>query len=411
MQVVAVVGAGHVGLPLGILFARGGYRVILVDTDQRRVSLLRSGKVPQLELSLANDYAAFLKRGIISISDILVSANVYVIAVPTPVERREPMLRLLFAAIVEVSGILKCGDGIILVSTCPVGTTAAIARYLKRQRCDLVSPLATDRHPDYYLAISPERAMPQQVSVEVGCILRCVGGVSSCSTRWAVDVLNRGVGAKCMEMTDKEAEYVKLAENTFRDVNIALANELDLIARHHELDPGVLLEMANTHPRVAIHLPGVGVGGHCIPVDPWLLAHGIPNLTLIPVARFVNDSRPKLVASCLIDHFVAENVCNPLLLGVTYKENSADFRNSPSLAIICELQKVYGENIRVVDPLLELSSDLGINLVCVDNHIFDEVDAFAVLVKHRGWECLWEQALISGLIKESNVFGVDVLTR
>jgi UDP-N-acetyl-D-mannosaminuronic acid dehydrogenase len=255
------------------------------------------------------------------------------------------------AAAESVAKVLKAGDTIILESTSPVGTTEQLRDAIAAARPELALPGLTDETPDVAIAYCPERVLPGRILEELTNNDRSIGGITPRCARKALAFYKRFVRGACVTTDARSAEMTKLVENAYRDVNIAFANELSIVADAMGLDVWEVIRLANRHPRVNILSPGPGVGGHCIAVDPWFIVHGAPQETpLIRTARGVNDNKIHHViarASALVE---ANPQAQVACLGLTFKGNIDDFRESPARLVAASLARRFGKRIRIVEP-------------------------------------------------------------
>lgn len=282
-------------------------------------------------------------------------ADTFLIAVPTPFgEHFEPCIDHVLAAARSLAPVLRRGNLVIVESTCPVGTTEKVCELIRQDRPDLRVPGAGEPFPDISVAYCPERVLPGRILIELVTNDRCIGGMTEQCALKAQRFYETFVRGACTTTTARTAEMVKLAENAFRDTNIAFANELSMLADHLGVDVWTVIRLANRHPRVSILSPGPGVGGHCIAVDPWFLVHSAPDIAnLIRTSRQVNDEklRHTLDRACrLLDERPdAAAAC----FGVTFKADVDDIRESPALTITAELAHRYRSRIQVVEPNLD----------------------------------------------------------
>lgn len=392
---VSVIGLGYIGLPTAALIARSGAHVLGIDVSAHVVDTINSGKVHIEEVDLDGLVQAVVSRGMLRASTTPQEADVFVIAVPTPVgPDRAPDISLVLQAARTIAPVLRAGNLVILESTSPVGTTEAICRLLAELRPDLAVPGCTEAVPDLFIAYCPERVLPGRILYELVNNDRCIGGATPRCARKAMTFYRNFVRGECVTTTSKAAEMVKLVENSFRDVNIAFANELSMIADRMGIDVWEVIRLANRHPRVNILQPGPGVGGHCIAVDPWFIVHGDPEKArLIRTAREVNLDKTAHVidrAAALIEaHPGAPVAC----LGLAFKPNIDDFRESPAVEVAAALARRFPGRIRLVEPhahtlprefegtgagLIELDSALaecGVLIVLVDHDVFKAVSS------------------------------------
>lgn len=335
---VVVVGLGHVGLPAAAQLAVQGQQVVGVDIDLALLARLRRGRFASPEPGLADLVQQALDSGRLVVAEHPVAARVSLVAVPTPARQRRADLTALHAAVDALAPVLQAGSLLVIESTVPIGATRAVHARLDR--------------PDVLVAHVPERALPGRLLAELRSLDRIVGGTSSDATAAGVRFYQQWVEGAVVGTTAELAEAAKLAENASRDVQLAFANELANLCEAQGLDPRAVIALANRHPRVDILRPGPGVGGHCIPVDPWFLAQGAPDqAVLIPAARAVNDARVgRVVAQVLraADAPDARVAC----LGLTYKADTADLRGAPALAVANRLHRALPGRVHACDPNL-----------------------------------------------------------
>jgi UDP-N-acetyl-D-mannosaminuronic acid dehydrogenase len=384
---VCVLGLGYIGLPTAAIIARSGCRVLGVDVSEHVVSTIAEGRIHIEEVDLDGLVQGVVGRGMLRTSLHVEPADVFVIAVPTPFdENHAPDISYVLQAASSVAAVLKAGDCIILESTSPVGTTEEMRDMIAKLRPDLKVPGLTADIPDIAIAYCPERVLPGRILEELTNNDRSIGGITPRCARKALTFYRRFVRGECITTDARSAEMTKLVENAYRDVNIAFANELSIVADRMGLDVWEVIRLANRHPRVNILQPGPGVGGHCIAVDPWFIIHGAPDETpLIRTARGVNDGKIGHVlnkAGGLIEgHPQARVAC----LGLAFKANIDDFRESPANKVALALAQRYGGRISIVEPYAQALppayDGLGASLIDVDDAI-ESCDLFIVLVDH-----------------------------
>ena len=388
---VVVLGLGYIGLPTAAIIARTGASVLGVDVTPSVVETINSGKVHIEEVDLDGLVSGVVARGSLRASMRIEPADIFVIAVPTPFSAdHAPDIGYVLQAATTIATVLKAGDTIILESTSPVGTTEQVRDLLATLRPDLRVPGRTrtgaGEQADIAIAYCPERVLPGRILVELIDNDRVIGGITPRCARKALTFYRRFVRGACVTTTARAAEMTKLTENAFRDVNIAFANELSLVADTMGVDVWEVIRLANRHPRVNILSPGPGVGGHCIAVDPWFLVHADPaNTPLIRTAREVNDGKTDHViaqAAAMIDALPDAAVA---CLGLAFKANIDDFRESPALKIATALAARFGDRVRIVEPYADrLPDDLaahGATLIDIDEAI-ERCAAMVVLVDH-----------------------------
>ena len=384
---VCVLGLGYIGLPTAAVIARTGAQVLGVDVSPHVVETVNSGRVHIEEVDLDGLVSGVVARGNLRASTQIEPADVFVIAVPTPFGADHvPDIGYVLKAATAVATVLKAGDTVILESTSPVGTTEQVRDFIADLRPDLKVPGRAGGNADVAIAYCPERVLPGRILVELIDNDRVIGGITPRCARRALHFYRRFVRGACVTTTARAAEMTKLTENAFRDVNIAFANELSLVADRLGVDVWEVIRLANRHPRVNILQPGPGVGGHCIAVDPWFLVAAAPEETpLIRTAREVNDGKTDHViaaASALIDaHPGAPVAC----MGLAFKANIDDFRESPALKVAAALAARYGSRINVVEPYARTLptpfDGTGATLTDIDTAI-ERCPVMIVLVDH-----------------------------
>ena len=388
---VCVVGLGYIGLPTAAVIARAGCPVLGLDVSQKVVDTINRGEIHIEEVDLDGLVQGVVARGLLSASTEVAPADVFVIAVPTPFEKgpggeHTPDISYVLAAGRTIAPVLKTGDVVILESTSPVGTTEHLRDMIAKMRPDLKIPGLTRETPDISIAYCPERVLPGRILEELINNDRSIGGVTPRCARKALAFYKRFVRGECVTTDARAAEMTKLVENAYRDVNIAFANELSIVSDKMGLDVWEVIRLANRHPRVNILSPGPGVGGHCIAVDPWFIVHGAPEETpLIRTARGVNDAKMHHViarAEALIEaHPQARVAC----LGLAFKANIDDFRESPARFVASRLARKFGEQIKVVEPYAaELPIEFtgtGVTQIDIDDAL-ETCDILIVLVDH-----------------------------
>jgi len=384
---VCVVGLGYIGLPTAAVIARAGCKVLGLDVSQRVVDTINRGEIHIEEVDLDGLVQGVVARGLLSASIEVAPADVFVIAVPTPFDKdHAPDISYVLAAGRTIAPVLKAGDVVILESTSPVGTTEKMRDMIAQMRPDLRIPGLTRETPDISIAYCPERVLPGRILEELTNNDRSIGGITPRCARKALAFYKRFVRGECVTTDARAAEMTKLVENAYRDVNIAFANELSIVADRMGLDVWEVIRLANRHPRVNILSPGPGVGGHCIAVDPWFIVHSAPEETpLIRTARGVNDGKMHHViakAEALVEaHPNARIAC----LGLAFKANIDDFRESPARFVASRLARKFGSRMSVVEPYAdELPiefTDSGVSHIDVDEAL-ETCDILIVLVDH-----------------------------
>jgi UDP-N-acetyl-D-mannosaminuronic acid dehydrogenase len=363
-KIISVIGLGYIGLPTAALIASNKTTVIGIDVDIRVVDTINSGKIHIVETDLEDLVAEVVGEGYLKATTIIESADIFLIAVPTPVnDNNEPDISYIVDAARALSPVLKKGDLVILESTSPVGTTEILRDILKIERSDLVFAEQgmddSNNTSDVFIAYCPERVLPGQVLKELVENGRVIGGITKKCSEKAVTFYKSFVQGELVVTNSRTAEMTKLTENSFRDVNIAFANELSMICDKLDINVWELIDIANIHPRVNILKPGAGVGGHCIAVDPWFIVHSTPDIArLIRMARHVNLKKTEWVVNKIQEEI--ENTTNRnnnkikiVFCGLSFKPDVDDLRESPSIAIVTRFFENKNLDIYVVEPNID----------------------------------------------------------
>mgnify|MGYP001565404690 CR=1 FL=1 len=386
-QKVVVVGLGYIGLPTAAIIARTGASVLGIDVSQHVVDTVNEGRVHIEEVDLHGLVQGVVSRGLLSASTTPEAADVFVIAVPTPIrEGHAPDISYVLSAAQSIASVLKVGDLVILESTSPVGTTEQVAALIAAARPDLKVPGHCTGTPDLYISYCPERVLPGRILIELVDNDRVIGGITPRCARKAMAFYRQFVRGACLTTTARAAEMVKLVENSYRDVNIAFANELSMIADNMGIDVWEVIALANRHPRVNILQPGPGVGGHCIAVDPWFLVAGDPETAhIIRTAREVNEAKTDFVIGRAIRMIEESGATTIACLGLTFKPNIDDFRESPAVIVSAALARHFGKRVQIVEPFARaLPIDFagtGAELVELDDALAS-AELLVVLVDH-----------------------------
>ena len=376
---VCVVGLGYIGLPTAATLCGAGFRVLGIDINADAVKSISQG-MPHIHepgLDVLVKTAVESNQLIAKMSfDAGDAADIFIIAVPTPFkENKKPDLSYVESATRSIAPVLKSGDTVILESTSPVGTTAKVNDLLGLLRPELAFPVENiEGKYDIAVAYCPERILPGKMLVEIIENDRVIGGLSPSCAKKAAHFYKKFVKGECITTKARTAAMCKLAENAYRDVNIAYANELSMICDEQGIDVWEMRELANRHPRVNILQPGPGVGGHCIAVDPWFIVDSAPNKAkLIRSAREVNDYKPEHVIESIID--CVNNACfkKVVFWGLSFKPDIDDLRESPAVSIVDRFSKKMKHMlINVVEPHIErlptlLQNHINIQLVGIDD--------------------------------------------
>lgn len=346
MEKVVVIGLGYVGLPSAALIAEAGYSVLGVDTNKGLIDRLRAGECTLGETEIKEVVERSLRSGRLTADTKASRGDIFIICVPTPItENKHADLTMVAGAIRATAPNVKRGDMVILESTSPIGTTEQlIAGALKERGLDPVE--------DLDVCYCPERVFPGNTVSEIINNDRVVGGLTPRAAERAKRFYESFCKGKAFPVAAAEAEFSKLMENTYRDVNIALANTFAHVAEEAGVDVARVIAVANRHPRVNVHTPGPGVGGHCIPVDPWFVIEGFPDQTeLLHAARLINDGQPAKLLDRAEDLGLVRGskVC---VLGAAYRGNIDDARDTPT-ELLLELLHARGYSWSVHDPLVK----------------------------------------------------------
>ncbi|MGR5207601.1 UDP-N-acetyl-D-mannosamine dehydrogenase [Vibrio sp. PNB22_4_1] len=385
---VSVIGLGYIGLPTAAVVASRGIEVVGVDVNQQAVDTINQGNIHIVEPDLDIVVRGVVSTGNLRATTIPEPAEAFMIAVPTPFkEGNAPDLTYIKAAANAIAPVLEKGNLIILESTSPVGATEKLSAWLKQARPDLSFPQDAGDSADIKVAHCPERVLPGYVLQELVANDRVIGGLSKACSEKAVELYSTFVRGECIITNARTAEMAKLTENSFRDVNIAFANELSVISDKLKINVWELIKLANRHPRVNILNPGPGVGGHCIAVDPWFIVDSCPEeAKIIRQARLTNDAKPHYV----IDQIekAADEFKRPVIacLGLAFKADIDDLRESPALQIVEELAAKNIGQVFAVEPnvhsLPEKLIHAGVEQMTLDAAL-ERANIIVVLVDHK----------------------------
>lgn len=401
---VAFVGLGYIGLPTAVVLANSGVNVTGIDVNAANIERINRGEVTIVEPGLQEELTQALESGRFRATTEQVHANAYIIAVPTPfTDTHDVDMKFIYSAAESIAPQLEGDELVVLESTSPPQTTAKMAKRLLELRPDLAADGTEnpDNKPVIYFAHCPERILPGKAMEELRSNDRIIGGQTPEATRRATEIYAAFCDGELLPTDDVTAEMAKLTENTFRDVNIAFANELSLIADKLDINVWELIELANHHPRVNILQPGPGVGGHCIAVDPWfIVAADAENSKLIHTARNVNDGKPAWVKAQVKEAISAANAQSVAVLGLAFKADIDDLRESPALNIAVDLaEELEGITYHAVEPnISELPKRLkgfdNVTLTALDAAI-TKADVVLLLVDHKEFKALPQEHLAS----------------
>lgn len=379
---VCVIGLGYIGLPTAAILAQHGYEVSGVDVNPDVAETINKGQIHIVERDLDAAVSEAVSQKKLKAFTAPQAADVFIICVPTPFKLEngnpKPDLSYVLSAAESIAPLLKVGDRVILESTSPVGATHQVKEIFESHGMNI---------DNIHIAYCPERVLPGKILHELVHNDRIVGGINPKSTEAVAVFYESFVQGKVLKAEAKTAEMCKLVENSYRDVNIAFANELSMICDDLDINVEQVIDLANHHPRVNILRPGVGVGGHCIAVDPWFIVASSPEKAkLIRLAREVNNHKTDWVIQKICDDAEKcekKNGCKPKIacLGLAYKPDVDDLRESPALKIVLELIK-RGHDVVAVEPHIEKYE--GIDLVTFEKSK-EIADLSYLLVNHRGF--------------------------
>nr|WP_306807343.1 UDP-N-acetyl-D-mannosamine dehydrogenase [Peribacillus muralis] len=398
---ICIVGLGYIGLPTAAVLADKGFTVHGVDVNEEAVRLINNGQVHIYEPDLEKVVKKVVTAGKLTADIEPIKADIYILAVPTPFkEKHKPDMAYVESATKSIIPYIEPGNLIILESTSPIGTTEKMAEWILNERPDL--SMDERKSNQIFISHCPERVLPGKILKELIENDRTVGGINKMSTQKTAEFYESFVEGEVLQTNAKTAELTKLTENTYRDVNIAFANELSMICDDQEIDVWELIRLANHHPRVDILQPGPGVGGHCIAVDPWFIVDAAPERAqLIYTARNVNDSKPNFVIDKIKEAATDPAHSKIACLGLAFKANIDDLRESPALEIVKDLAEMLPSTIYVVEPhISELPSVLrnkNIELINTEDAIAN-ADILVILVDHD-----YFKAIDKNSIKEKHI--------
>jgi UDP-N-acetyl-D-mannosaminuronic acid dehydrogenase len=387
---VCIMGLGYIGLPTAAVLADHGVDVIGVDVNQAAVDSINNGKPHISEPDLNVLLRKVVQKNMLHATTTPDAADAYILAVPTPFKgAHEPDVSFVEAAARAIAPVLAKGNLVIVESTSPVGTTENVSRWLAEMRPDLSFPHQNGELSDIRIAHCPERVLPGQILREVVQNARVVGGITRKCAKAAHELYRIFVKGEIHLTNSRTAELTKLAENSYRDVNIAFANELSMICDGLDIDVWDLIRVANLHPRVNILKPGPGVGGHCIAIDPWfIVAADQKNARLIRMAREVNNEKPLFIVNKVKTQAAKLKAPKIACLGLAYKANVDDLRESPAIDIVKHLAHQNIGELFVVEPyvneLPKSLADLGLKLWDFDRACA-EADILLLLVDHAAF--------------------------
>lgn len=413
-ETISVIGLGYIGLPTAAVFASRKKKVIGVDISQKAVDTINRGEIHIVEPDLDIVVHAAVTEGYLKATTEPEQADAFLIAVPTPFRGdHEPDLSYIEAAAKSIAPVLRKGNLVVLESTSPVGATEQMAEWLAEARPDLTFPQTHGEDSDIRIAHCPERVLPGHVLRELVQNDRVIGGMTPKCSSVAAQLYKIFVDGECVITNARTAEMCKLTENSFRDVNIAFANELSIICDKLDINVWELIRLANRHPRVNILQPGPGVGGHCIAVDPWFIVSKTPDeARLIRTAREVNDGKPQWVINKVkvaIGEYLQENPektakdVTIACFGLAFKPDIDDLRESPALSIALQIAREHAGPTYAVEPNIEeLPEAIRSSLTLISSgSAVSEVDILVMLVDHKGFRDISKKSLAGSKIVDS----------
>jgi len=381
---VCIMGQGYIGFPTACLIANNGFKVLGVDTNESIINAINNNELHiKEEKDLKEQFENAKSNLIFDVSPNY--ADIFIITVPTPFDKnKNPDLSYIFSALDAIGPFLESDNLIILESTSPIGTTEMMKKHIEKEY---------NLHNIFY-SYCPERVLPGNIVYELQHNDRIIGGLSKKENELTFNFYSKFIKGKIHVTNAKTAEMSKLAENSFRDVNIAFANELSMICNEEGIDINEVIFIANKHPRVDILNPGIGVGGHCISVDPWFLISKFKNTDLLKTARLVNLQKTEWIYEDIVKNL--KNNMTIGILGLTYKPNVSDIRESPAIEIIKKLKKEK-YNLLIHDPL----TSKKIDFTTVDfADLVNQSDLIIKLVNHDFYE---EEENKKMIIKKKNL--------
>lgn len=393
-ETICVVGLGYIGLPTATVIASQGVKVVGLEANPTTIATINRGEVHIIEPDLDKAVKMVVEKGLLKATDTAEPADAFMIAVPTPFHGdHQPDLSYIAAACKSIAPVLQRGNLIILESTSPVGATEQMAQWLSEHRPDLSFPQHNGEDSDIRIAHCPERVLPGKVLHELVYNDRIIGGMTPRCSDAATALYAIFVEGDCIVTNARTAEMCKLSENSFRDVNIAFANELSVICDRLHINVWELIALANHHPRVQILQPGPGVGGHCIAVDPWFIVSSAPEeARLIRTAREVNDAKPEWVLAAVDAAIMSANrVCTdnakPITvacLGLAFKPDIDDLRESPALEICRRLTQIPNCHVIAVEPNIAALPPMLADVATFEDAgtAIQRADVVVVLVDH-----------------------------
>lgn len=394
---ITILGLGYIGLPTAAIFAKSGHKVVGYDINTKIIDSLNKGEIIIEEPGLEDLVKEVVNSGNLKGVTQLEESDVFILSVPTPINKdKTAKMDYVINATESILPYIRKGNVVVLESTSPPGSTS-----------DIVAPILAKSGliigEDIFVAHSPERVLPGKIIQELIESDRIIGGINIESAEIVKSIYSSFVKGNIFITDSKTAEMCKLMENTYRDVNIALANELAITCEELGINAWEVIRLANRHPRVNLHQPGPGVGGHCLAVDPWFIVERQTKGNIIKLSRETNDNMPHYIANKLRNSFLDENA-KIAILGLTYKPNIDDMRESPIIELVELLQETTKFNLALHDPHAKTSSENILNVMYDDlDEALKDADLMILAVNHDDYKNL-DFNKISKLMKHKNVY-------
>ncbi len=388
---ISIIGLGYVGLPILATISKKTH-LYGHDINTKLIYNLKKKKFDISEPGLSKILERSINKNKIKFTNQLLKSDIYYVAVPTPILKNLKVdLSHIYSAIDEIANLLEDNNLIIITSTVPVGTTKKLYNYLRKK---------TKNKIHFYMSFTPETILPGKALYELENNSKIIGGINEKSSVVTEKFINRYVAKNTFITDHKTAETVKLAQNSYRDLNIAFANELAFFAMNNKINKHELIQLSNKHPRVNIHNASIGVGGHCIPVDPYFLINENNNyFSLIKRSRKINEKQPQVIIDEIKGNIISNNVKTLCFFGLTYKENIDDFRNSPALKIVDKIHQLLPKiKISLVDPFMKKYKEMKIDLRIMNHDkivTISKNDLIVFLVGHDIFQDIYSELKIN----------------
>ncbi len=395
-KTLTIIGLGYIGLPTAAMFAKSGLKVYGYDINENIIEAINKGQILIEEPGLSDLVKEVVASGNLQGISSLQESDIFIISVPTPIqENKKADLSYVIKASQSILPLLKKGDIVILESTSPPETTEKVVKPILEESGFIVGE-------EVFLAYSPERVLPGKIIQELRESDRIIGGINETSANMVKDLYKLFVQGEIFITESKTAEMCKLMENTYRDVNIALVNELAKTCEDIGVNAWEVITLANRHPRVHLHQPGPGVGGHCLAVDPWFIVERQKNGQIIKNARDYNDSMPSHVFN-KIKSFLPKGSETIGILGLTYKPNIGDMRESPIVDLVDLLMENTSYDLRLHDPYADKSGKLGNLMKDTAYDAIEGADLLVLAVNHKDYNDI-DFERVYGLMNTKHIY-------